>query len=111
MIKNFYPMGATTLSWKGTSSNCNTKPAFEKAMVSLYTNYETRKPPELYKKYLEAKVALAEKKVELMRECQQKFDNNWEAVYNEMLPTTEEYQQFQSVVFRRRSESTIITSY
>ena len=49
------------------------RPAFEKAMALLYTNYETREPTELYKKYVEAKAALVEKKVEFIRECQQKY--------------------------------------
>ena len=100
---NYSPTGSRiSIQWeqllyqgKGPPATDAQRPAFEKARDLLYTNYKTREPTELYKKYLKATAALAEKKVELMRECQQKYGNNWEAFYKEMLPATEEYQQFQ----------------
>ena len=78
---NYSPTGSIiSIQWeqllchgKGPPATAMQRPAFEKAMALFYTNYETREPTELYKKYLEAKAALAEKKIEFIRECQQKY--------------------------------------
>ena len=102
---NYSPTGSIiSLRWeqllyegKGPKATEEQRPAFEKAKALLYENYETRKPTELYEKYLEAKSAFERKKVQLMRECRQKYCDNWEANYNELLPATEEYQQFQAL--------------
>ena len=84
---NYSPTGSRiSIQWeqllcqgKGPPATDTQRPAFEKARDLLYTNYETREPTKLYKKYLKATAALAEKKVELMIECQQEYGDNWEA--------------------------------
>ncbi len=102
---NYSPTGSRiSLRWeqllyqgKGPKATAEQKPAFEKARDLLYVNYETRKPTELYEKYLKAKSAFEIKKVKLMGECRDKYGSNWETHYNELLPATEEYQQFQAL--------------
>ena len=82
---------------KGPKATAKQKPAFEKAKALLYKNYEAREYSELYKRYIDAKSALATKKVELEMECHQKYGDKWEAIYDKLLPATEEYQQFQAL--------------
>ena len=100
---NYLPTGSIiSLRWeqllyegKGPKATAKQKPAFEKAKALLYKNYEAREYSELYKRYIDAKAALAKKEVELQMECYQKYGDKWEAIYNKLLPATEEYQQFQ----------------
>ena len=100
---NYAPTGSKiSIQWKqllfegeGPEAGPAQESAFERAKVLLYTNYETRQRTQLYKKYCEAKEAFMEKKSAMMMEFQLKHDNNWEATLDKMLPTTEEYKQFQ----------------
>ncbi len=80
---------------KGPAAGPAQKPAFEHAKALLYINYETKERTELYKKYIKAKADFGEKEVSLKIECQRKYGDNWKSIYDQLLVTTEEYQQFQ----------------
>ena len=100
---NYAPTGSKiSLQWQqllfegeGPQASPAQKPAFEKAKALLYTDYEARERTELYKQYCEANVAFVEKRFALKRECELKFGNGWEAIFDEIFPTTEEYKVFQ----------------
>ena len=100
---NYAPTGSKiSLQWQqllfegeGPKATPTEKPVFERAKALLYTNYETREPTELYKRYYEAKAAFVEKRFAIKRECELKYGNEWEANFNEIFPTTEEYKVFQ----------------
>ena len=80
---------------KGPPADAAQKPAFEDAKALLYTNYDTRERSELFKNYIKASAEFAAKRVALKRECHQEHGDNWKTIYDELLLTTEEYQQFQ----------------
>lgn len=80
---------------KGPAAGPAQKPAFENAKALLYVNYDTKERTQLYDNYIKAKADFGEKEVTLKIECQQKYGDNWKSIYDQLLVTTEEYQQFQ----------------
>ena len=100
---NYAPTGSKiAFQWQqllfegeGPQASPAQKPAFERAKALLYTDYEAREQTELYKQYCAAKAAFVEKRFAIKMECEQRYGNNWEANFEEIFPTTEEYKVFQ----------------
>ena len=96
---NYNPTGSTvSLLWKtlvkegkGPSAGPEQQAAFEQARKALYKVWDTRTPTPFYQSYLDANSAYQLKRITMKYEYQEKYGDNWEAIYDEAIKATPEY--------------------
>ena len=76
---------------KGPSAGPEQQAAFEQARKALYKVWDTRTPTPFYQSYLDANSAYQLKQITMKYEYQEKYGDNWEAIYDEAIKATPEY--------------------
>ena len=84
------------LQGEGPRAGPKQQPAFEKAKNVLFMDYDKNKPTELYQDYLDKKIALNQKELQIKDEYQKDSDR-WKGNFNERLQLSKEYTEFQHV--------------
>ena len=101
---NYSPKGSpVSVMWErllqgnGPRPGPEHQPAFEKARHALFMDYTRDKPTELYQGYLDKEVALKQKELELERESQKSYGDQWKVNFDKSLKASKEYLEFQRV--------------
>jgi len=81
---------------KGRNAGPQQQEAFEKAKQVLYDKYPTEYS-DFYKKYLELEKAYRQKEVQMQRELQEKYNDDWKAHFDKEFHACDEYMDYYSM--------------
>ena len=85
------------LQEEGPKAGEEHQPAFEEAMHALFGGNDQSKHTKLYQDYLDKKIALNQKKLQIKKECQKEYGDHWESNFNDNLQLSKEYTEFEDV--------------
>ena len=80
---------------KGPNAGPQQQAAFEKAKQFLYDKYDTEYS-DSYKKYLELKKACRQKEVQMEKELQEKYNDDWKVHFEKEFYACDEYMDYDS---------------
>ena len=76
---------------KGPQAGPEQQAAFEQARKALYKVWDTRTPTPFYQSYIDANSAYQLKRITMKYKYQEKYGDNWQAIFDEAIKATPEY--------------------
>ena len=80
---------------KGPQAGPEQQAAFEQARKSLFKVWDSRTPTPFYQSYLDANNAYQMKRLKMKIEYQKEYGDQWEAIFDEAIKATSEYQTYE----------------